>query len=317
MKLASIRRLTSKPRTPLLVAAVSIFAIAAVACSSTTEPPASTTPVSTIGSGSNVNVNNNLSPEGSLGLPASGDSRAIQTSSMSPSPSGSVYYDQQTGQSGIWVTGYGEKEIASDVAKVYLAVESRETTVSEARQNAAEAMNAVLDSIRGIGIDDDDIVTTNFNIYPQTVWVEVDDSLGRHGENRITGYIVTNSIEVTVRDIDDLDEVIDTAAEEGGDLIRINSVSFTVADPAQFGAETRQLAAADAQAKAELYAEAMGVTLGQLVYLTEIGSSSPLATRASAQDGAYMGEASFAPTPFQPGEVSLSTTIQAAFAIVP
>src|SRR5690606_27829649 len=121
----------------------------------------------------------------------------------------------------------------------------------------------------------------SFNIYPQTVW----DENGR--EPRITGYIVSNQVSVTVRDIDLLDEVIDTAAEEGGDLIRVNSVSFTVGDPAQHGAETRQLAAADARAKAQLYADAMGVTLGPLVFLTEIGSSAPMgAPTMAARDAA-------------------------------
>ena len=61
----------------------------------------------------------------------------------------------------------------------------------------------------------------------------------------------------------------------------------------------------------------MGVNLGPLVYLTELGSSAPLQqARAVSADQAF-GEASFAPTPIQSGDVNLSTTIQAAFAIVP
>jgi hypothetical protein len=300
----------------LLVAAVSIFSVAAVACSSSaaTQTPG-TTPESTQAASNNVSLGNN---SGFTGIPVSNDtSRGIQ-SSIAPSLSSQYYYDSQTGQSGIWVTGYGSKDVASDVAKVYIGVESKEDTVSEARQKAADAMTAVLDSIRALGVEDDDIVTTNFNIYPQTVWVEVKDSLGSHSEPQITGYVVSNTVEVTVRDLDKLDEVIDNAADQGGDLIRINSISFTVANPAQFSAETRQLAAADAKAKAELYAQAMGVNLGPLVFLTELSSSAPLATRSYAgADAAYAQEAGFAPTPIQSGDVSLSTTIQAAFAIVP
>ncbi len=321
MNLTSIKKFATGRKTPLMMAAVSVLAIAAVACGSAAErTPEPSGDVGSQPSGTNVGLNTGTggsgtpSSEGFAGIPVSSDSRAVSPSVFAPVPS----YNGQTGQVGIWVTGHGNKEVASDVAKVWIGVESREETVNEARQKAAEAMTSVLDAIRDLGVADDDIVTTSFNIHPQTVWVEVNDSLGRHSEPRITGYIVTNNVEVTVRDLDDLDEVIDTAAERGGDLIRVNSVSFTIANPEQHGAETRQLAAADARAKAQLYADAMGVTLGPLVYLTEMGSSAPLAqARSFGADGAFADEAAFAPTPIQSGDVSLSTTIQAAFAIVP
>lgn len=325
MNLTSFRRAVTGHRTPLLMAAVSVLALAAVACGSNGDPTATPSSVGSQPSGTNIGLNTGAPSVGSTGgsgisgiavSPAievsSVDSRGIATTAFAPVPS----YNGQTGQVGIWVTGTGTKELPSDIAKVFLGVESKEETVKEARQNAAEAMTAVLDAIRALGVDDDDIVTTSFNIYPQTVWIEVTDSTGRHSEPRITGYTVTNNVQVTVRDIDLLDEVIDAAADRGGDLIRVNSISFTVANPEQHGAETRQLAAADARAKAQLYATAMGVNLGPLVYLTELGSSAPLQMARAEMAGAF-DEAAFAPTPIQSGDVSLSTTIQAAFAIVP
>lgn len=314
MRLASIRRIAANRRTSLLTAAVSIMAIAAVACGSNAVDPTATAsgvgsqPVANNTGTGNIGVSTG---EGSSGIPVS-DSRGITNSSFAPT----TYYNPSNGQVGIWVTGVGSKEVSSDVAKVFLGVQSKELTVSEARQNAAEAMTAVLDAIRAIGVSDDDIVTTSFNIYPETIWVEVNDSFGRHSEPRITGYTVSNNVEVTVRDLDLLDDVIDSAAEKGGDLIRVNSISFTVANPELHGEETRLLAAANARAKAELYAKAMGVNLGPLLYLTEIGSSAPLANQSFGED-AMLARAEFAPTPIQSGEVGLSTTIQAAFAIVP
>lgn len=317
MDLTSIKKLATGRRAPLMMAAVSVLAIAAIACGSTTDrTPEPTSNVGSQPSGTNVGLNSGVPasvPEGIGSFPVSSDSRGISASMIAPVPT----YNGQTSQVGIWVTGTGSKDVASDVAKVFIGVESREDTVTEARQKAAEAMTAVLDAIREIGVDDDDIVTRSFNIHPQTVWVEVNDEFGRHSEPRITGYVVTNNVEVTVRDLDNLDEVIDTAADRGGDLIRVNSVSFTVANPAQHGAETRQLAAADARAKAQLYADAMGVNLGPLVFLTEMGSSAPLEQSRSFAADAAVAEGAFAPTPIQSGDVSLSTTIQAAFAIVP
>jgi len=219
-----------------------------------------------------------------------------------------------TTNSGIWVTGQGIIEIPADVAQVSIGVESRETTVSAARQKAADAMESVLDAIKDNGVSEDDIVTTNFNIYPQTIWVEVSDSLGRHSEPRITGYTVSNIVQVTVRDIDNLSPVVDTAASAGGDLIRINSIQFTVDDSSAYGEVIRQHAAADALAKADVYARAMGVTLGPLVYLTEISSSVPMAYGAPRAEMAAM-DGAFKSTPISSGDVNLSVTIQAVFAI--
>jgi uncharacterized protein YggE len=175
-------------------------------------------------------------------------------------------------------------------------------------------MDSVLNAIMANGVDEDDIVTTNFNIYPQTIWVEVSDSLGRHSEPRITGYTVSNTVQVTVRDIDNLSPVVDTAATAGGDLIRINSIQFTADDTTAYGEQIRQIAAADALAKADVYARAMGVTLGQLVYLTEIGSSVPMATSYPQAEMAAM-DGTFKSTPISSGDVNLSVTVQAVFAI--
>jgi uncharacterized protein YggE len=223
---------------------------------------------------------------------------------------------QGTMQTGIWVTGAGSADAAADTAIVYLGVEARAETVAEARDAAATAMTSVLDAIKELGVDEADIKTTYFNIQPETRWIEKTDSLGQYGEPQIIGYIVTNQVEVKVRDLDDVSSVLDTAATEGGDLIRINSISFTVSDPAEYAADMRRAAAEDARAKAQLYADAMGVELGDLIFLTETGSSTPLVNRSAAEAG-YDSAAGAPPTPIQGGDVSLSTTIQAAFAIVP
>ena len=223
--------------------------------------------------------------------------------------------DVGTANSGIWVTGQATLEIPADIAQVSIGIESRETTVAEARQNAAAAMDSVLAAIRAHGVADDDIVTSYFNIQPQTIWIEVTDSIGRHSEPRIIGYIVNNTVQVTVRDIDNLGPVVDSAATAGGDLIRINSIQFTVDDPSVFGEQIRVMAAADALAKADLYARVMGVTLGPVVYLTELGNSVPMVRAAPVAEMAAM-DMSFARTPISAGDVNLSVSVQVVFAIV-
>jgi len=220
-----------------------------------------------------------------------------------------------SGQAGIWVNGHSMIDVEPDLAILMLGVEARELTVAEARDAAAGAMTALREALTGLGVAEDDIVTTSFSISPQTVWVEVKDSIGTHGEPRITGYIVSNSLRVKIRNLDDVGDIIDSAADAGGNLVRINSISFTVDDASGFGQQLRQLAAADAKAKAELYAAAMGVQLGPLVYLTEAGSSVPV-MKAPMAEMAMAGFDSRASTPISGGDVSLTTDIQAAFSIV-
>ena len=312
-----------KPATWLLVAALAVFSLAAVACADTAADE-KVTNEDTPAIGAPSGVVGNVSSGGSQGT-SSGSNQVIaagyNSAAIAPIPIGSpVGYGQAfnsaigTTNSGIWVTGQGTIEIPADVAQVSIGVESRETTVSAARQNAADAMESVMDAIKDNGVSEDDIVTTNFNIYPQTIWVEVSDSLGRHSEPRITGYTVSNTVQVTVRDIDNLSPVVDTAASAGGDLIRINSIQFTVDDSSAYGEVIRQHAAADALAKADVYARAMGVTLGPLVYLTEISSSVPMAYGARMAEMAAM-DGAFKSTPISSGDVNLSVTVQAVFAI--
>ena len=315
---------TNKFRRPtvwLLVAAIAVFSLAAVACTSdSSENEGSSDSTLAIGAPGSVGGKTAVGSVSvsNSGVIASGfDAPAVEPIAYgAPVFYGQPSYSAQSGiaNSGIWVTGQATLEIPADVAQVSIGVESRETTVSAARQNAAAAMEKVLSAIKENGVSEDDIVTTNFNIYPQTIWVEVSDALGRHSEPRITGYTVSNTVQITVRDIDNLSPVVDTAATAGGDLIRINSIQFTVDDSSAFGAQMRQQAAADALAKADVYARAMGVTLGQLVYLTEIGSDVPMARSFPQAEMAAM-DSGFKSTPISAGDVNLSVTVQAVFAI--
>lgn len=319
-KAVMITQKTRKHTAWLLIGALAIFSLAAIACSTDPVQSSSTNEESpNIGAPAGVVDGAGPSSVSDGGIVASGyDAPAIEPVSSYGAPTlyGSQTSAVNTANSGIWVTGQATLEIPADIAQVSIGVESREVNVADARQKAAEAMDNVLAAITELGIDGDDVVTSYFNIQPQTIWVEVSDSLGRHSEPRITGYIVNNTVQVTVRDIDVLGTVIDTAAATGGDLIRINSIQFTVGDSSVYGEQIRQLAAADALAKADLYARVMGVTLGPLVYLTELGSSVPMAKASPVAMEVAAMDIGFARTPISAGDVNLSVTVQVVFAIV-
>lgn len=319
-KAVMITQKTRKYIAWLLIGALAIFSLAAIACSTDPVQSSSTNEESpNIGAPAGVVDGAGPSSVSDGGIVASGyDAPAIEPVSSYGAPTlyGSQTSAVNTANSGIWVTGQATLEIPADIAQVSIGVESREVNVADARQKAAEAMDNVLAAITELGIDGDDVVTSYFNIQPQTIWVEVSDSLGRHSEPRITGYIVNNTVQVTVRNIDVLGTVIDTAAATGGDLIRINSIQFTVGDSSVYGEQIRQLAAADALAKADLYARVMDVTLGPLVYLTELGSSVPMAKASPVAMEVAAMDIGFARTPISAGDVNLSVTVQVVFAIV-
>ena len=319
-KAVMITQKTRKHTAWLLIGALAIFSLAAIACSTDPVQSSSTNEESpNIGAPAGVVDGAGPSSVSDGGIVASGyDAPAIEPVSSYGAPTlyGSQTSAVNTANSGIWVTGQATLEIPADIAQVSIGVESREVNVADARQKAAEAMDNVLAAITELGIDGDDVVTSYFNIQPQTIWVEVSDSLGRHSEPRITGYIVNNTVQVTVRNIDVLGTVIDTAAATGGDLIRINSIQFTVGDSSVYGEQIRQMAAADALAKADLYARVMDVTLGPLVYLTELGSSVPMAKASPVAMEVAAMDIGFARTPISAGDVNLSVTVQVVFAIV-
>ena len=318
-KAVMITQKTRKHTAWLLIGALAIFSLAAIACSTDPVQSSSTNEESpNIGAPAGVVDGAGPSSVSDGGIVASGyDAPATEPvrSYGVPILYGSQTSAVNTANSGIWVTGQATLEIPADIAQVSIGVESREVNVADARQKAAEAMDNVLAAITELGIDGDDVVTSYFNIQPQTIWVEVSDSLGRHSEPRITGYIVNNTVQVTVRNIDVLGTVIDTAAATGGDLIRINSIQFTVGDSSVYGEQIRQLAAADALAKADLYARVMDVTLGPLVYLTELGSSVPMAKASPVAMEVAAMDIGFARTPISAGDVNLSVTVQVVFAI--
>jgi len=253
----------------------------------------------------------------SVSDPAAQGAPVVEAVSIAPDAPRAVLFapSGDSGQAGIWVNGQSSIDVEPDLAILMLGVESRELTVAEARNAAAEAMTAVRTALTDLGVAEDDIITTSFSISPQTVWVEVKDAIGTHGEPRITGYIVSNSLRVKIRNLDDVGEVVDSSAEAGGNLIRINSISFTVDDASAYAEQLRQFASADAMAKAELYAAAMGVQLGPLVYLSESGSSAPV-LKAPMAEMAYAGFDSREATQITGGDVSLTASIQAAFSIV-
>ena len=229
----------------------------------------------------------------------------------------SAKFSQSSSQSlnpGIHVTGSGSVSLEPDLANMKFGIESFAQTVSEARIVAAETMDAVRVTLLENNVNQKDIQTTRFNIFPRYDYEEVVVG-GRYTSKQVlSGYVVSNSANVKLREIDRIGEVVDDATKVGGDLLRIEGINFTVEDIEPYMATLRQKSVLDAFSKAKEYASFSSVELGSVISIVE-GVSPSL---RSSSDIGYEMMRSMDPSPTTPidtGELDLKLSVQMVFSI--
>ena len=198
------------------------------------------------------------------------------------------------------VTGNGKVTVVPDVARVYLGVTLTRPTVKEARNAAAAAMTDVIAAIKGLGVADADIQTTGLSLS------------ARYAENsstKIVGYIISEQVQVTVRDLDKAGDVVDAATAKGA--TDVNGISFELADPAKAQDDARAAAVAAARVSAQAMASAAHVTLGAVVSISDSSAPTPIYYGAAA-GAAPMADVK---TPVQPGTQDVPATVTVVFEI--
>ncbi len=207
----------------------------------------------------------------------------------------------------IHVTGSGSVTGEPDIATLNLGVSVEKETVAEAREEAASAMTALIDSLKTNDIAEKDINTENFSIYPQYDYSE--------GKRELRGYRVNNTVRAKVRELDTLSDVIDDAAEAGGDNIVVNSIQFMIDDTTEFQEQARSLAVKDAAAKAQTLADASGVTLGKPVTITENTYFENPPIPYAVAEAAFADDSARSSTPIVPGELTVTVNITVVYEI--
>ena len=208
---------------------------------------------------------------------------------------------------GIWVNGQGEVTVIPDIATLRLGIVAQEASVAEAQAKAEAAMDNVIKALKEDGVAKKDIQTQYFNIQKVSRWDK------EREQEIVIGYRVSNMVLAKIRDVEKAGAVIDAVAEAGGDLTRIDSISFSVDDPSQYHEEAREKAMKDARAKAEQLAALGGVKLGKPTYISE-GAPSPIYPRATFEKVA--GAPAQVETPISPGEQKISLNVQVVYAIL-
>ena len=206
----------------------------------------------------------------------------------------------------IHVTGSGLVTGEPDIATLNLGVSVEKETVAEAREAAAVAMTAVIASLKANDIAENDIQTQNFSIYPRYDYTE--------NGRVLRGYSVNNTVSAKVRELESLSDIIDDAAEAGGDTVVVNNIQFMIEDPTPLQTQARALAVKNAEAKAQTLAEASGVALGKPITISETSrtASPPI---AYAEEAAFADDSARSATPIEAGELTVTVNITVVYEI--
>ncbi len=197
----------------------------------------------------------------------------------------------------ISVSGVGKVATVPDTASFTIGVQTQAKTASNALTQNSTQMQGVIDALKNAGVQAADIQTQTVNLQPQY------NQQSNAATNQLTGYIATNTVSVTVRNLNNLGELLDAAVTAGGNTIQ--NIQFEVSNPSQLVDQARQAAFTDAKQKATQLAQLAGATLGQVYTINETSQApQPLYSPSVSAERAAV--------PIQPGtqnvEVDLNIT---------
>jgi uncharacterized protein len=173
-----------------------------------------------------------------------------------------------TDRATVSVNGHGSVAVAPDTASVTVGVSITDETLAGAQATASERMAAILDTLREQGVANEDIQTVNYSVNV----IQNFDSQGLPSD--VSQFQVSNQVNVTIRQLDQVGPILDAAVEAGANSIY--GVNFYVEDTSAVASEARQLAVQDAQARAEELAGAAGLSVGSVISITETYGPSPM-----------------------------------------
>lgn len=201
------------------------------------------------------------------------------------------------------VDGYGQAFGAPDVAIVQLGVQNSSTDVLQAYNSTNSVVESLIAALIDAGIAEADIQTTGLYMYQDTPY---NPQTGEPSNEPI--YRVQNSLNVTVRDVQQVGAVINAGVAAGAN--NIGGITFSIADPAELEQEARAVAIDNARQRAEQLASLMGVTLGDPTIIVEANDGSSPIFYDRIQSAMGGGGA-----PVQEGQLSVAVRVRVTFNI--
>jgi uncharacterized protein YggE len=187
-----------------------------------------------------------------------------------------------------------------------VAVETTAPNASTALAENAKRTAAVINAVKGLISGNDKVTTSHYSLEPRYQSIKPSET----SEPRILGYVTRNEVQVETHKIDGVGALIDAANSAGAN--RISGLQFTLSKRDEQLRAALEKAGNEARAQAESVAKALGVTLKQVISATT--STGPVIQPRYYERGVAAMEAR-APTPIEPGTVSVSATLQVTYAI--
>jgi uncharacterized protein YggE len=174
----------------------------------------------------------------------------------------------------IEVTGIGVVTQSPDQAEVSFAVESQAETARQANRSNAERTRQLIKAIKSRGIDANDLRTSEYSVNPRYADRRRDDR-----DLKPIGYVVNNTVRVTVRKLEDVGGLIDAAVSSGAS--RVNNIRFELSSPEKARNRALELAMAQTKLEADLILSQTPHKVGRVMTIrTRGGHSAPKIERA-------------------------------------
>lgn len=232
---------------------------------------------------------------------------------------GNQSYDENT----ISVTGTAEVSASPDVAKFSFMVKETATESADAQAVINEKIEHILDGLDDLDVEEKDIKTESYTIYPKYEWVRELDAevktavsgelyIPDNNKKRVqVGFDVSQNVSVTIRDLENVSAILTLFTQN--DVENLNGPHFEIDDPDALQEQARLEAIAKAKEKAKRLAADLDVKLGKIVSFYENSNPEPyyrgdmMMAKAVAFDGV---EESFAPSlPVGENDISAMVTI--------
>jgi len=208
----------------------------------------------------------------------------------------------------VTVSATAKIAVEPDIAYVSLGVRTENASSKTAKQKNTETMTKVLDALKKAGVDEKDIQTSSLSMYTNYSW-------DNEGNRKVNGYTVSNTVSITVRDLDKVGDIVDAAMNAGAN--QFDNVSFAVEDEEAYYVKVLGEATKKAQKRAAAIASASGMTLGSAVSLSSTGTNyTPYnhnIEEAMSDDALDRGEGASIGSTITSGLVIVTATISAIY----
>jgi uncharacterized protein YggE len=206
----------------------------------------------------------------------------------------------------ITVVGDGTVNIKPDVARANIGVEVLRSSVDEAAAENNKVTEQVLAAIKEMGVAEEDIQTSGYSVFSERY--SPDGTMSTEVQ-----YRVTNTVNVLIRNLDDVGAILDASIKAGAN--NIYGVEFLLDDPTAARSTARQMAVENAAATANELAGLAGVNVGPIVSISEvIGSNGGMYSNQFTQFSTGMGGGGVAP--IEPGQLRLTMQLQVTYELL-